>query len=153
MPTISLGSGQSRPLSLRVTNTTYAALSMQNGDSFAKKFGGPSGNDPDFFKVIISALDASDARMGTLEVFLADFRFADNAQDYIADDWTAVDLSSFGDGVSKLQFTLASSDNGQFGMNTPAYFAIDHVAVVPEPVSLALLLSGLAAIGSLRRRH
>ena len=35
--------------SLSVTNTTYAALSMLLGDSFAKKFGGDSGNDPDFF--------------------------------------------------------------------------------------------------------
>jgi hypothetical protein len=32
------------------TNTTYAALSMLSGDSFAKKFGGASGDDPDWFK-------------------------------------------------------------------------------------------------------
>jgi hypothetical protein len=30
-----------------LTNTTYAALSMQNGDAFAKQFGGLSGDDPD----------------------------------------------------------------------------------------------------------
>ena len=50
VPTISLAPDQSRPLSLRVTNTTYAALSMTNGDGFSKKFGGVSGNDPDFFR-------------------------------------------------------------------------------------------------------
>ncbi len=151
VPAISLAADQSRPLSLRVTNTTYAALSMANGDAFSKKFGGVSGNDPDFFKLTVTALDASDALIGTLDVFLADFRFADNSQDYILDTWTAVDLSSFGSGVGELQFTLASSDNGLFGMNTPAYFAIDNVVAVPEPGAVALLLTALAAIGSRRR--
>lgn len=152
LPAITFGPGQSRPLSMRVTNTTYAALSMTNGDAFSKKFGGISGNDPDFFKLTVSALDVSDALIGTLQVFLADFRFADNAQDYILDSWTDVDLSSFGDGVAKLSFTLASSDNGQFGMNTPAYFAIDNVTAIPEPGVAALLVTALAAL-SLRHRR
>jgi len=34
---------------LYISNTTYTALSMRNGDSFAKKFGGETGDDPDFF--------------------------------------------------------------------------------------------------------
>ena len=38
---------------LYVTNSTYAALSMENGDDFAKKFGGETGNDPDFLKLRI----------------------------------------------------------------------------------------------------
>ncbi len=36
---------------LWVTNSTYAYFSMRDGDAFAKKFGGPSGMDPDFFRV------------------------------------------------------------------------------------------------------
>lgn len=35
--------------SFYVNNTTYAYKSMKNGDAFAKKFGGISGDDPDFF--------------------------------------------------------------------------------------------------------
>lgn len=31
-----------------VTNSTYAVLSMENGDAYAKKFGGSDGTDPDF---------------------------------------------------------------------------------------------------------
>ncbi len=122
------------------TNTTYAALSMLDGDSFAKKFGGASGNDPDYFKLTIVGRDAASAVTGTVEVYLADYRFANNADDYLLRTWTAVDLSALG-AVSRLEFGLASSDNGAFGMNTPAYFAMDDLTVtaVPEP-ELALLL-------------
>jgi hypothetical protein len=153
IPTITLPPALSRPLSLRVTNTTYAALSMRNGDAFAKRFGGVSGNDPDFFKLTITALDAAAAPIGSLDFFLADYRFADNAQDYILNSWAEVDLSPLGDGVGALRFSLASSDNGSFGMNTPAFFAIDNVIAVPEPGATALLLGVLATLGNARPRR
>ena len=54
--------------SLSVTNTTYAALSMLLGDSFAKKFGGDSGNDPDYFILRIEGLDASGQPVGNVDV-------------------------------------------------------------------------------------
>jgi hypothetical protein len=149
--TITLPAGEI-PLSLEVTNATYAALSMQNGDGFAKKFGGPSGNDPDFFKLTISGLNASDAVIGTVEFFLADFRFANNAQDYILNTWAAVDLSTLPDTTRKLQFNLSSSDNGGFGMNTPAYFAADNLTTVPEPGAVMLLGLGLAGLVCRRKR-
>jgi len=38
-----------------VTNSTYAYLSMARGDAFSKKFGGETGNDPDFFKLTIGS--------------------------------------------------------------------------------------------------
>lgn len=41
------------------TNSTYAALSMQNGDGFAKQFGGASGSDADWFMLTITGLTAS----------------------------------------------------------------------------------------------
>lgn len=49
--------------SARITNTTYAALSILNGDQFAKKFGGASGNDPDFFLFNITGLDAANQQI------------------------------------------------------------------------------------------
>jgi hypothetical protein len=59
-----------------------------------------------------------------VEFYLADYRFADNRDDYILDTWQYVDLTSLGM-IKSLEFTLSSSDIGEWGMNTPAYFAID----------------------------
>lgn len=129
------------------TNATYAALAMRDGDSFSKKFGGATGNDEDWFLLTITGKDASDQSTGTADFYLADYRFADNAQDYIVDQWTWVDLSSLGNVVA-LEFGLSSSDTGEFGMNTPSYFAMDNL--VPEPTTLALL--GLGGLVLSRRR-
>ena len=135
------------------TNTTYTALSMRDGDGFAKKFGGVSGNDPDFFKLTITGFNGATAT-GGVDFFLADYRFANNAQDYIVKDWTFVDLSSLG-AVTRLGFALASTDNGAFGMNTPAYVAVDTLttAPVPEPGQYAMMLAGLVFLGVLRRKR
>jgi hypothetical protein len=136
-----------RPLAMRVTNTTYAALSMLNGDSFAKKFGGPSGNDPDWFLLTIQGRDAGGFLTGTVDFYLADYRFTDPAQDYIISQWTTVNLQTLPENTVALTFQLTSTDVGSFGMNTPAYFAMDNlqIAAIPEPGVLAL--AGLAITG------
>ncbi len=112
-----------------ITNTTNAYLSMKDGDAFAKKFGGEDGSDPDWFLLTIKGYDANDNETGTVELYLADFRFADSGSDYIIDDWTRVDLSPLGE-VASLSFSLSSSDSGDWGMNTPGYFALDSINVV-----------------------
>lgn len=111
---------------LYVTNTTYAALSMKNGDAFAKKFGGTNGNDSDWFKLTINAYQNGNLKTEKVEFYLADFRFADNSQDYIIKDWTFVNLTSLGS-LDSLKFTLTSSDTNQFGLKTPAFFCVDHI--------------------------
>lgn len=109
-----------------IANTTYAALTMLNGSGVtAKKFGGDDGTDPDWLKVTIAARDACGNPLGTIDAYLADYRFDDSDDDYILSDWTWVDLSSFGPAVKALSFTLSGSDTGQYGLNTPAYFAMD----------------------------
>ncbi|HMP03844.1 MAG TPA: DUF4465 domain-containing protein [Gemmatales bacterium] len=144
-----------RPGSVRITNTTYAALSMLQGDSFSKQFGGPTGNDPDFFLLTIQGRDAANGLTGSVEFYLADYRFADNSLDYVIDRWTSVDLSGLSEQTVALTFELTSTDVGPFGMNTPAYFAMDNLVVtaIPEPATLVWL--GTASVlgwFGLRRR-
>jgi hypothetical protein len=114
-----------KPTSMQVANNTYTALTIKNGNSYSKKFGGDSGNDPDWFKLtIVGFLDSIPT--DTVEFYLADYRFSDNQQDYIVKDWQTVDLSSLGN-VNQLSFSLSSSDTGSYGMNTPAYFCFDNI--------------------------
>ncbi|MBI2823807.1 MAG: DUF4465 domain-containing protein [Planctomycetia bacterium] len=126
-PIVALPAGI-HPISLRVTNDTYAALSMRDGDSFAKKFGGPTGNDPDWFKLSITGRDAAHQPIATVDFYLADYRFANSALDYVVGDWRNVNLASLYD-ARELVFALSSTDNGTFGMNTPAYFALDDLSL------------------------
>ncbi len=112
-----------------ITNSSYAYTSMANGDGFAKKFG-----KGDWFKLTITGFDADNNETGSKEYYLADLR--DEATAYIINDWRYVDLSGLGK-VAKLGFELTSTDNGSYGMNTPAYFCFDNFGaegteVLPE---------------------
>ena len=129
IPLITLPTG-AEPTSVKVTNTTYTALSMKNGDGFAKKFGGPSGNDPDWFLLRVEGRNAANAVVGQVEHYLADYRFNDPLDDTILDTWHELDLTPLaGLGVKRLAFRLSSSDNSIFGMNTPAYVAVDNLTL------------------------
>jgi len=121
-------------LGVYITNSTYAYLSMLEGDAFAKRFGGVTGDDPDFFRLTIRKYLNGEISFDSLDFYLADFRFEENMNDYIINDWTYVDLSSLGEADS-LSFVLSSSDVGLFGMNTPAYFCVDNVITSGEVIS------------------
>ena len=128
-----------------VTNNTYAYLSMKDGDAFAKKFGGETGNDPDFFLMTIRGYNDGEQQADSINFYLADYRFEDNSDDYLIADWTYIDVSVLGE-VDSIGLSLSSSDNGQFGMNTPAYFCVDQIVTstgmttpVQEPVLSTLI--------------
>ncbi|HUU31289.1 MAG TPA: DUF4465 domain-containing protein [Phycisphaerae bacterium] len=149
MPTVTLDAPMALG-SVCLTNTTYAYLAMHDGDGIAKKFGGESGDDKDWFLLTITGKDAGGSVTGTAEFYLADFRFEDSAQDYIVDTWEKVDLASLGT-VKSLEFALDSSDAGDWGINTPTYFAMD--TLVPEPTVIGLLAIGAGAVLLRRRRR
>lgn len=123
---------------LYVTNGTYAYFSMLNGDAYGKKFGdtvnaqgvSDGTNGEDFFKVIFTGISTTGDTTAQVEFYLADYRFANNSQDYILNDWTYVDLTGLNSlvySLSRVDISFESSDNGMWGMNTPAYIAIDEV--------------------------
>lgn len=117
------------------TNTTYAYKSMKHGDSFAKKFGDTTGTGSgttiaqgafaDSLVVLVQGYRNGILKSQSVRFYLADFRFANGAQDYIVDTWQFVNTTSIGE-VDSLRFTMQSSDMGQFGMNTPAFFGMDN---------------------------
>ena len=103
-----------------INNTAYAVTSMVNGDSFAKAFG-----KDDWFKLTCIGVK------GGAEVATKDFYLAQNGEYVVG--WTYVDLSELGE-IDGLTFTMTSSDIGDWGMNTPAYFAMDNFgAAKPDP--------------------
>jgi hypothetical protein len=109
----------------QLANSTYAARSMQFGDAFAKKFGGISGLDPDFFALkVFNYLNGSIT--DSAEFFLADYRPEGTQNDYILTDWKLAE-TGFSQPFDSLGFELRSSDVGTFGMNTPAYFCLDNL--------------------------
>lgn len=120
------GASLGRPVSgFYITNSTYAHNSMRDGDMFAKKFGGVTGNDPDWFKLTVRKYYGGVMTNDSVTFYLADFRFSNNNNDYILKNWQWLSLTSLGN-VDSLVFKLSSSDVGAFGMNTPAYFCMDN---------------------------
>jgi hypothetical protein len=154
-------------VSVDLTNTTYAYFSMKNGDSFGKQFGSTTDvngdddgtNGEDFFYITIYNHDALGSKTDSLDFYLADYRFADNNNDYLINTWKNVDISAFNN-VNYLTFSFSSSDVGSFGINTPQYFAMDDLvynntaglealqkanfAMYPNPAQSTLNIEGAA---------
>jgi len=134
-PSIRLGYGNSivkpRPHAARlifVSNTVFGYNAIKNGTAFSKKFGGPSGDDPDYFILNIVGFDYNNEVTDTIEVVLADYRFEDNSKDFILKDWANLPLDEMIENTSivRLEFSFESSDTGQYGINTPKYFAMQE---------------------------
>lgn len=108
-----------RVTSAMFTNDTYAAASMINGDEFAKQFG-----PGDWFMLTVTGKSALNHVVGSVQLYLAQGTS-------IVTTWESADLTVLA-GAQTLTFDLASSDNSvNFGMNTPAYFAMDDLALSP----------------------
>ncbi len=113
-----------------VCNSPYTYYSMKDGDSWAKKFG-----QGDWLKLVIHSLNQFFTEASTpVEVYLADYRSENPEEWKLLDKWEWVDLSSLGL-CSSFYFTMESSDTGEYGMNTPAFFCIDGLTVSTTPVA------------------
>ncbi|MCA9199686.1 MAG: DUF4465 domain-containing protein [Planctomycetales bacterium] len=143
-----------------LTNSTYAYRAIVDGVDSAdpnnpRQFiDGPLA-DGGFVKLEIFGLNQAGETVGSVDFFLADYR---NGRVAIQ-DWTWVDLSGLGSDIRQLQFQMESTQQNEFGMATPSYFAMDNltVAYVPEPnrVSwlVAVFLLAKTRIRTKRDRH
>ena len=108
-----------------VTNNLWTYQDILQGGYGELPYGGTTGNDPDWFKVTATGKNASGQTVGTLDFYLADYRFANNEEDYVLNTWEWFDLSPLGD-VATISFSLSSSRGSGYNMITPAYFCMDN---------------------------
>lgn len=133
IPTIKFNNNVGSAQGFWVNNSTYAYLSMKNGDGYGKKFGdtldafggadGTNGND----WTLLSTYVHSSAGIDTVDFYLADYRFTDSADDYIIKDWTFVSFPT-NSNPDSLTFKITSTDNDPtYGIRTPTYFCMDNL--------------------------
>jgi len=142
--------------SIDITNTTFAALAVLNGDGPSRRFGdqpgttlpadSPRGQFEDLFQVTLTGFDqlgGTGNATGSVTIDLADFRFATTAEDVasVLDTWLTVDLTSLGE-VQSVAFRFFTTDSGIFGFNTPVYAAVDNLSftAVADPNNSGVLL-------------
>lgn len=126
-----------------IVNTTYAGISMRDGDQFGKQFGSPNDangdpdgtNGEDYFYITVYGWDDNDELVDSTEIYLADYQSADANDHYILDEWTDFNLADL-NGSNYLTFGFTSSDVGDFGINTPKYFALDNLEYKTSTVGI-----------------
>lgn len=106
------------PRSLLLNNTTYTALTLRDGDAYG--FSQPF-SAGDYFYLTLTATDLDGHVLATTNHYLADFR---GTNTLIQTNWTPLDLSWMPPNVAALAGTLTTSDVGDWGPNTPMYFAL-----------------------------
>lgn len=96
--------------------------------------GNPFGNNPGchlkdvngWFKVMATGYDAMGNKTATVEKYLCDYRSGVSVD--IATSWNSWSLTGLG-AVNKVVFDFDGSDVGDYGLNTPAYLAIDNIVI------------------------
>lgn len=102
-----------------VTNITYTLNSLFVGDAYAAPAGEQS-----WFKIVATGYNAAGERTSEAEHLLC------RGKDDIQTEWERFDLTPLGE-VARVEFAIVGSDDlcGEWGLNTPAYFAYDDVVV------------------------
>ena len=119
LQTIEFADGVERVIDhMYITNTCYVLNSLTYGDGFNSP-----ATEETFIKVVAYGYNANDEEIGSVE-----FSLCENGVPVT--EWTKWDLSSLGK-VMRIAFNFAASDDqiGSYGLNCPAYFAYDDVAV------------------------
>lgn len=83
--------------------------------------------EEDTLALVISAIDATFQELKSVTYYLA----VDGEKNA---GWVKVPLTELGQ-VEGLSFRMTTTDMGQFGMNTPMYFALDALTVNTNPVT------------------
>ncbi len=102
--------------SLDMIGTTYMLSVARLGNETARALT----LSTDYFNVNIEGFNGTQST-GTVKVALC-------ASGGFMTKWCTCSLSALGK-VTSLKFTMEGSDTGQWGLNTPAYFALDNIVI------------------------
>ena len=122
------------PVGVYVCNHPWPYYGCEHGDGFGRPFA-----EGDYFELVAHGV-AEDGSETTVSMNLVEYT---DGQLIAANDWTFFDLSGLGE-VTSVYFTLNSTDVGDYGMNTAAYFCMDKFQVKGEddPVTPELTYPG-----------
>lgn len=123
--------------SVELCNTSYVYGTMMNAN--------PYGTTPDkslkeakgWFKAEFYGFDAEGNPTNggkPVEFYLADYRDGSATYTEAIDAWKTCDLSALGK-VNAVEINFKGSDYGQWGLNTPAYVALDNLRVDVTPAT------------------
>lgn len=113
--------------SMKICNTAYTYGVIQNGNKWYEdgKLSGTAESLVDsegYLKLTIKCLNSSGISVKNVEVYLADYR---DGKAICPTTWTKIDINA--KDVKTVKFSFEGSDTGTYGLNTPAYVAIDDI--------------------------
>jgi len=101
-----------------VSLNAYSSLYIADGDFYE--------NGNHWLKLRINAISTTTWFATSREFIIADYRFENAEDNFKFDSWNYIDMS-WAEGADSLNFILLSSDSGDYGVNTPAYFCLDNI--------------------------
>ena len=116
------GNTEFEPVGVYICNHPWPYYGCEHGDGFGTGFA-----EGDYFELIAHGV-AADGSEKTVSINLVEFT---DGELKALNDWTFFDLSSLGE-VESVYFTMNSTDVGDYGMNTAAYFCMDKFQVKGE---------------------
>ena len=108
-------------IKLNLTTYTYASITDEDINTFARKF-----DEGDYLKVVFTLLDDFERPVGEgVECYVVDYR---DGNRFIADSWQVFRLGIMAYG--NVRVTIETSDVGVYGANTPLYICMDDLKYV-----------------------
>ncbi|HNQ67681.1 MAG TPA: DUF4465 domain-containing protein [Bacteroidales bacterium] len=101
-----------------ISLNAYSSLYMADNNYYS--------NGHHWLKLHIVAYSTTSWYATTADIIMADYRFDNPELNFKFNNWTYIDMS-WAEDTDSLLFYIYSSDEGDYGVNTPAYFCIDNV--------------------------
>lgn len=107
-----------RSVKLNLSTYTYASITNEEINSFARAFG-----EGDYLKVIFTPCSSKGVAEGNgVECYVVDYR---DGKRFVADNWHEFALNL--PAAARIRVTIETTDVGQWGANTPLYICLDDL--------------------------